>query len=105
MTRPDEQPANDADDWHLEGEGPTPIVRSEAERAADADARVAEAASRACPRCGEEMHSIGVVDFRTGGTEGKWHVLAGEWAELGEGLLPLELRYCPKCREVSMRMP
>jgi hypothetical protein len=80
-------------------------VRSEAELAADTAARTAEAGSRECTRCGQEMRSMGVVDFRTGGTTGKWKLLAGERAELGEGLLRLELRHCPGWREVSIRLP
>jgi alpha/beta superfamily hydrolase len=51
------------------------------------------------------MQSIGIVDFRTGGSEGKWRLLAGEWADMDEALLPLELRYCPRCREVAFRKP
>ena len=29
----------------------------------------------------------------------------GEWAELGEELLPLEVLACKQCRKVEMRVP
>jgi len=38
-----------------------------------------------CIWCGEQMQSVGVREFRTGGTTGGWKLVFGEWAELGEG--------------------
>src|SRR5262245_33532774 len=46
----------------------------------------------ACLRCGSRLDYIGVEDFRTGGTTGGWKLLFGELAELGEGMLKLEVR-------------
>jgi hypothetical protein len=40
-----------------------------------------------------------------GGTTGGWHLLFGEWAELGEGKLRLEVRACATCRQVEFRAP
>ena len=46
---------------------------------------------------------MGVEQFRVGGTSGGWKLLFGEWAELGEQMLPLELWACGRCRRVEMR--
>lgn len=59
----------------------------------------------ACLRCGAPLESIGVEQFRVGGTSGGWKLLMGEWAELGEGLLSLEVLACKNCRKVEMRVP
>jgi hypothetical protein len=58
----------------------------------------------ACLRCGTELQSMGVEEFRVGGTTGGWKLLFGEWAELGEDKLPLEVRACPSCRHVELRV-
>ncbi len=55
-----------------------------------------------CSHCGGTMQSAGVREFRTGGTTGGWKLFLGEWAELGEEMLPLELWYCPSCRKVEL---
>jgi hypothetical protein len=59
----------------------------------------------ACLRCGGELRSIGVEQFRVGGSSGGWKLLLGEWAELGEGLLSLEILACVSCRKVEIRVP
>jgi len=46
-----------------------------------------------------------VEEFRVGGTTGGWKLLVGEWAELGEGMIKLELLYCPGCTNVELRVP
>jgi hypothetical protein len=48
---------------------------------------------------------MGVEQFRVGGTSGGWKMLWGEWAELGEQMLPLEAFACPSCRRVELRVP
>jgi hypothetical protein len=58
-----------------------------------------------CLRCGSVVHSMGVEQFRVGGTSGGWKLLFGEWAELGEDMLKLEVRACPVCRHVETRIP
>ena len=66
----------------------------------------ATGASRdACLRCGAPMQSMGVEEFRVGGTSGGWKLLFGEWAELGEGILKLEVLACGACGYVETRMP
>ena len=59
----------------------------------------------ACLRCGAALQSMGVAEFRIGGTTGGWKLLFGEWAELGESMLKLEVRACPACRQVDLRIP
>lgn len=58
-----------------------------------------------CLRCGNALQSIGVEQFRIGGSSGGWKLLFGEWAELGEDLLSLEVLACTRCRRVEMRVP
>jgi len=59
----------------------------------------------ACVRCGGPLKSIGVEQFRVGGSSGGWKMLFGEWAELGEEMLSLEVLACLRCRRVEMRIP
>jgi len=59
----------------------------------------------ACLRCGSDLRSIGLEEFRVGGTSGGRKLIFGEWAELGEGMLRLEVRACPTCRQVDLRVP
>lgn len=58
-----------------------------------------------CLRCGAPLGSLGVERFRTGGTTGGWKLLFGEWAELGEQMLDLEVLACRACRTVEFRVP
>jgi hypothetical protein len=58
-----------------------------------------------CVRCGSPTESLGVERFRTGGTTGGWKLLFGEWAELGEDMLDLEVLACRTCRHVELRVP
>ena len=59
----------------------------------------------ACLRCGKPIQSMGVDEFRTGGTTGGWKLLFGEWAELGEDKVRLELFACGNCGKVELRVP
>ena len=58
-----------------------------------------------CLTCGAQLQSLGVEEFRVGGTTGGWKLLFGEWAELGEDMLPLEILACTACRRVELRVP
>lgn len=58
-----------------------------------------------CLRCGATVQSLGVEEFRVGGASGGWKLLFGEWAELGEEMLKLEVRACPRCAHVEFRVP
>ena len=57
-----------------------------------------------CIRCGGTMTSMGVEEFRVGGTSGGWKLLFGELAELGEETLPLEVLACGTCHRVEFRV-
>jgi hypothetical protein len=69
---------------------------------AEADAQDA-AVGLACLRCRTPMQSMGIEQFRTGGTSGGIKLLIGEWGELGEQKLPFELLVCPRCRFTEFR--
>jgi hypothetical protein len=51
------------------------------------------------------MTSSGVEQIRVGGTSGGMKLLFGEWAEVGEGMLSLEMLVCTTCRRVEFRRP
>lgn len=59
----------------------------------------------ACLRCGSPLASLGIEQFRVGGTTGGWKLLFGEWAELGEGMLSMEVLACTSCGRVELRRP
>lgn len=59
----------------------------------------------ACLRCGERIQSMGIEEFRVGGSTGGWKLLFGELAELGEGMLRLEVLACASCGKVELRVP
>lgn len=56
-----------------------------------------------CLRCQQTMESGGVQQFRIGGTTGGWKLLFGEFAEVGEGMLPLEVLVCTNCGYTELR--
>ena len=58
-----------------------------------------------CVRCETRLETLGVEHFRVGGTTGGWKMIFGEWAELGEGLLRLEVFACGTCHKVELRVP
>lgn len=62
-------------------------------------------ASDACLRCGSPISSDGIHEFRTGGSTGATHFLLGQWAELGEEKVTLEVFACRQCRHVELRIP
>lgn len=59
----------------------------------------------ACLRCGADLQSIGREQFRVGGTSGGWKLLFGEWAEVSEEMLTLDVLACPRCLKVELRVP
>lgn len=58
-----------------------------------------------CLRCNAKLELLGPERFRCGGTSGGWKLIFGEWAELGEQMMPLEVWACPCCRRVELRVP
>ena len=55
-----------------------------------------------CSVCGKEMVSSVKVDFRIGGTGGTWKLILGEWAELGEKMIPFYIYVCPNCGKIEL---
>jgi hypothetical protein len=81
-------------------------------RGSDADAAAAGTGeggtgipANRCLRCGAPIESLGVHEFRTGGSTGAAHLLFGQWAELGEDKLAFEILACSACRHVELRLP
>jgi hypothetical protein len=73
--------------------------------AAAPDDAAAEGRANRCLRCGATVQSLGVHEFRTGGSTGAAHLLFGQWAELGEDKLAFEILACSACRHVELRLP
>lgn len=86
-----------------------PGASAPSRRATRALARVrsrgAGIASDQCLRCGGSIQSLGIEEFRVGGTGGGWKLIFGEWAELGEAKVGLEVLACLSCRHVELRAP
>ena len=55
-----------------------------------------------CYFCDVEMQFAEKVPFRIKGTPGFWKLIVGEWAELGEEMLYLNVYVCTKCGEVRL---
>jgi hypothetical protein len=55
-----------------------------------------------CSVCGEEMCSSVKARFRIGGTGGTWKLIFGEWAELGEKMIPFYIYVCPNCGKIEL---
>jgi hypothetical protein len=72
--------------------------------AQDFDEKYPETSVR-CLRCDVELRDLGPAEFRVGGTSGGWKLFFGEWAELGEDMVTLDLLACPRCRHVELRLP
>jgi hypothetical protein len=65
----------------------------------------AQPTGESCLRCHAELHSLGESSLRTGGSRGAWKLIFGEWAELGEGTMRVELLACPGCRRLELKLP
>ncbi len=57
---------------------------------------------RKCTACGENAQYIYTAEFRVGGTSGGMKLLFGEWAELGEKMIPMYVFICPRCGKVEL---
>ena len=55
-----------------------------------------------CAVCKTPMQSLGQVPVRVGGTQGPWHLLIGEWADMTERVFPLDVYRCQQCRRVEL---
>lgn len=54
-----------------------------------------------CPACKTSMESLGQLPIRVGGTTGGWHLLLGNWADMRESILPLDVYRCGTCKRVE----
>ena len=54
-----------------------------------------------CIACKTPMRTLGQLPIRIGGTSGGWHLLLGEWADITEGVLPLDVFRCDRCGRVE----
>jgi len=59
-------------------------------------------ASVKCYSCDVDTEAVLDVPFRIGGSSGGWHLMFGQWAELGEELLSFNLYICHQCGRVQM---
>jgi hypothetical protein len=58
-----------------------------------------------CPQCRTYMECLGIKQFRTGGKTGGWHLLLGDFAEMQERFLKLEMWVCTQCKQVLFYLP
>ena len=54
-----------------------------------------------CPLCRVRLEPLGQIPVRTGGTSGGWHLFFGEWADAGEGVMPLDVYRCRQCSRLE----
>ncbi len=57
---------------------------------------------RKCSFCGQNAQFIYTANFRIGGTSGGMKLLFGEWAELGESMVPMYVFVCPNCGKIEL---
>ncbi len=58
--------------------------------------------TRRCSFCGQDAQFIYTAKFRVGGTSGGAKLFLGEWAELGEEMVPMYVFVCPNCGKVEL---
>jgi hypothetical protein len=58
-----------------------------------------------CLRCDAPLEDRGEVRFREGGTGGLGHLILGNLADLGEGLLTVRVLGCARCGELAFVDP
>ena len=57
---------------------------------------------RKCTACGQNTQYVYAAQFRVGGTSGGIKLLLGEWAELGESMIPMYVFVCPNCGKIEL---
>ncbi len=58
--------------------------------------------TRKCSFCGQNAQFVYTANFRIGGTSGGMKLLFGEWAELGEQMVPMYVFVCPNCGKIEL---
>jgi predicted RNA-binding Zn-ribbon protein involved in translation (DUF1610 family) len=59
-------------------------------------------ATRKCSGCGQTAKYMYTVNLRIGGTSGGMKLLLGEWAEVGEQMVPMYVFVCPYCGKIEL---
>ena len=54
-----------------------------------------------CSSCGSTLVFSHEANFKVGGTSGGLKLLFGEWAELGENMIPMNIYVCPNCGKIE----
>jgi hypothetical protein len=57
---------------------------------------------RKCSSCGGDAQYFATAQFRVGGTSGGWKLVFGEWAELGEQMIPMHIYVCSVCGKIEL---
>jgi predicted RNA-binding Zn-ribbon protein involved in translation (DUF1610 family) len=57
---------------------------------------------RKCSYCGQNAQFVYTAQFRVGGTSGGAKLILGEWAELGESMVPMYVFVCPNCGKIEL---
>jgi len=81
------------------------LIATHQPRGVNAAALEVSPAIGTCLGCQGPLSALGREAFRVGGTSGGWKLLFGEWAELGEDKVPLDVFACQRCRRVELRVP
>lgn len=58
-----------------------------------------------CIKCRIALDCLGEKEFRTGGKTGGWHLLLGDFAQMQERIMKLEVWICPNCRRIEFFLP
>ncbi len=58
--------------------------------------------TRRCSACGQAARYLYTANFRIGGTSGGMKLLFGEWAEVGEQMVPMYVFVCPFCGKIEL---
>jgi hypothetical protein len=58
--------------------------------------------TRKCSYCGQNAQYVYTAEFRVGGTSGGAKLFFGDWAELGEKMIPMYVFVCPNCGKVEL---
>lgn len=75
--------------------------QNEAARTRLEQSRQPRLTEQTCSGCGSRMETLGRLPIRTGGVSGGWHMVFGELADAGEGIVELDVFRCRECKRVE----
>ncbi|NLE21890.1 MAG: hypothetical protein GX624_03780 [Actinobacteria bacterium] len=58
-----------------------------------------------CTVCGGELCTMGVEGIRMGGIHGAWGLAIGNWSDVTEHVMKVEMLFCKECRRMELRLP